>query len=295
MFWFIPLIASAVSAIGGVVGQGIANMGRAEQERLLAASMDEMGKVDLPKLEALAAEQLGPSAMASVKTDPRLTGAQYSDLGQYRDIVNAGGLDLSAQADLNRATSRASRTAGGNINRIQEGLDARGAGNSAAGALLKAQAAQAENQQAHDSGLDAAAAAWQRRMDALGKHTQLAGGMRQQEFGEKARAAEAADAIARQNADYRTAAGRYRNQIAQQQYDNTYGKARDKASILAGVGKNAAEAGREGGNTAAALGNVAGTAINSYAQQSQAEDDRKWEADQRQKDRDAYSNPWGGW
>ncbi len=287
MFFLPLLIGAAASAIGGGIGEAIKGAGRAKQEELLRQAMDEMGNIDLPTLERLAAEQLGPSALKDVTTDPRLTQAQYSDLGSLRETVDAGGLDLAAQADLNRATSRASRTAGANINRIQENLDARGAGNSAAGAVLQAQAAQDANQQAHDSAIDAAGAAWQRRMDALGKHASLAGGMRQQEYGEKSRAAEAEDSIARYNADARAAAAKYRNQVAQQAYENQYRVAKDKASMLAGKGERAAADADRTGNIATGIGNTVGTAVNAYGQQSQAEDDRKWQTEENQKNRDA--------
>lgn len=289
-FFWIPLIAAGISAIGGIAGQALANAGRKTQEELLQASMDEFGKIDPAKLEELVTQQLGPSAMATkTQTDPRLTGLQFEGLDQLSETINNGGLDPMARADLYRANAQAGRTAGANINRIQESMDSRGAGNSAAGAVLQAKAAQDASQQAHASGLDAAGMAWQRRMEALGQRTNQAGAMRQQEFGEKARRAEAEDSVARYNADARTAAGRYRNQMAQQTWENKFRTVDAKARAAGGAAEQAGRSADRTADMAAGIGNAAGQAVNQYGQDQRDTERMRWEAEQRQKDRDAWT------
>lgn len=290
--WFAPLIAAGASLLGGVMGQAFAGAGRAKQEQLLQSAMDELGNVDPAKFEQLVAQELGPSAMAGVSTDPRLTGLQNEGLDGLSDIIDNGGLDPMARADLNRANSMASRTAGGNINRIRENLDSRGAGGSAAGAVLQAKAAQDASQQAHSSGLDAAGMAWQRRMSALGARSQQAGSMRQQEFGEKSRKAEAEDSIARYNADARTSAGRYRNEMAQRRWENDFRTADAKARAAGGLADNAGRTADRTADMGAGFGNAAGQAINQGFQASRDDDRMSWEEEQREKDRKAFG---GGW
>lgn len=290
-----PLIALGISVLGGALGQAFAASGRASQEQLLRQSMNEIGDIDLPKFKALVAEQLSPSALEGVKTDPRLTETQYQGLGDYDAIANGGGLDLAAQADLNRSMSKASRAGNVARNSIQADMDARGAGGSAASAVLQAKSAQDTAQQAHDSGLDTAGAAWGRRMEALGKRTGLAGSMRSQEYGEKAKAAEASDSIARQNADYRQSAARYNQSMQQQAYQNALAQAQAKAGVAGQLGGQKAQAGEQAGNMVAGLGNAAAGAVNAGAQQSQAADDRAWEAEQRRLDRESGISTRRGW
>lgn len=280
-FFLAPLIAAGASLLGGALGQAFAGAGRSEQERLLRSAMDELGNIDPAVFEQLVAQELGPSAVATkTQTDPRLTGLQFEGLDELTGIINDGGLDPVARADLYRANAAAGRTAGANINRIQENLDARGAGGSAAGAVLQAKAGQDATQQAYETGLDATARAWDRRMQALNQRTNQAGTMRQQEFGEKARRAEAEDSVARYNADARTAAGRYRNQMAQQAWENRFRTADAKARAAGGMAENA---GRNADRTAEMVGKAgefAGGVINQYG-------DRSWEEEQREKDRKA--------
>ncbi len=279
-FWFLPLIAAGISAIGGAAGQALAGAGRKMQEELLQQAMDEFGNIDPARLKELVAERLGPSALEGVKTDPRLTQEQYAGLDGLTETINNGGLDLAAQADLNRTTSRASRVGSAAINRIDESMNARGAGGSAAAAVLKAQAAQDASQQAHDSGMDAMGMAWQRRMQALNQRTQQAGNMRTQEYGEKARAAEAADAIERQNAQFRDSAARYNNQMAQQRFQNDVAIASGKAGAARGAADNAGANADRTANIATGIGESAGGAVADYA-------DRDWQAEEREKDRRA--------
>lgn len=282
--FLIPLIGAAVSALGGALGQAFANAGRSEQERLLQSAMDEFGNIDPAKLEAVVTEQLGPSAVATkTNTDPRLTGYQMEGLGGLTEVIDNGGLDPMAQADLNRSMSRASRTAGANINRIQENLDSRGAGNSAAGAVLQATAAQDANQQAHDSGLDAASGAWARRMQALNSRTQQAGQMREQEFGEKARRAEAEDSISRYNADARTSGARYRNQMQQQRWDNDFRTAQAKANAATGKAQQEGVNADRTADMAAGIGAAGGNAVNQWGQAERDDERMKWEEEQNRK------------
>lgn len=294
MFFLAPLIGAAASALGGALGEAFASSGRAKQEELLRSAMDELGNIDPVVFEQLVAEQLGPSAVATkTDTDPRLTSLQNEGLDAYSEIINDGGLDPMARADLYRANSAAARTAGAGINRIQQSMDDRGMGNSGASVVLQAKAAQEGAQQAHGSSLDAAARAWERRMQALGQRTGLAGQMRSQEFGEKARRAEAEDSVARYNADSRTAAGRYRDSMKQQQFDNQFRVADAKARAATG---RAEQEGRNADRTAGyaqRAGNFVGGVVDQVDQLGQADDYRKWESEEREKDRKAGYRPYG--
>jgi hypothetical protein len=282
------IIAAGASLIGGAIGEAFKAAGRSKQEQLLQAAMDEFGRIDPAKFEELVTQELGPSAVATkTATDRRLTDEQYEGLDRYGEIVDAGGLDPMAKADLYRANTSAARTAGGNINRIQQSLDDRGMGNSGASVVLRAKAAQDANENAHAGAIDAASGAWARRMQALGAKTGLAGTMRSQEFSEKARRAEAEDSIARYNADARTSAGRYRNGMKQQAWDNQFRVAQAKASAATGQAQTAKQNADDAGNLAVGVGQTVGGAVVDQA-------DRNWQSEEREKDRKAGYRPYYG-
>lgn len=287
----VPLIAAGISAVGGIVGKILGDMSEAKAQALISQAMDATGKIDVPALEALTAEEVGPSAFEQMKTDERLRDAQYGVLGRFREMYDQGGMDLEDRANLNRVTSRASRVGRAGANAIQGQMDARGMGNSGASLLLQQKAAQDAGQDANQAGMDIQGQAMRRRFEAMKEQGAMAGQIRGQDWGEQSQVAQARDATARYNAQARQAAGQYRNQMKQQDFANRMTKQGQMNGLATGRAQQASAQGQQDQNLWAGLGNAGGGAVNGYAQNQQAKEDRQWEADQKQKDRDAYGNP----
>lgn len=262
------MIPAALIGVGaqaglGVLGEILASMDEADAERLIKQATDQYGKIDLPALKQIVAEQLGPSDLSKIQSDPELVSAQKDALAEVLRVGRDGGLRLEDKAALNEATGAAARAGTGNYRRVLEDRAQRGISGSGDELVASMKAGQDAAQGASNAGLRVAADAQRRSLDAMLSGGRLAGEMRGQEFGEKSRVAEAQDAIKRFNAEGRTAASQYNNQIAQQGFGNQMtvldrkaGGLRDQAQL-----KRDAAAGKRsmfsGGGAAAARGGQA--------------------------------------
>lgn len=216
---------AGISIIGELIASGQEEKARA----LLQQSRDEFGNISLPKLKEVQAQELGASALGGIQTDPRLEGAQYEALGGYDDIIDGGGLAAQDKAAMNRIGSLVSRGVANNRAGLTADMEARGMRGSGADIAAQLASAQAGGQRLAASGDEQAALAAQQRIAAITQKGAMAGSMRNQQYGEKSRAAEAADAIARFNAQARSGAADANNGLAQQQFGNAMGRQAGKA------------------------------------------------------------------
>lgn len=141
-----------------------------------------------------------PSAMEKIMVDPRFEQAQVDTLQGLDDIVNEGGLtaiDRARIANINDEQVQTERSQRAAIlqNMAQRGLS--GSGFELA-SQLSAQQGAANN--AARQGVDVAALAQQRALDAMMQKANLGGQLSQQQFGQKSAVAQAKDAIDRFNA-----------------------------------------------------------------------------------------------
>lgn len=226
------LIGAGVQILGGVAGEAFSAADKQKQEELIRQATDEFGKVDLPKLEHLVGEQVGPSELGKVQADPELQRDQRAALDEIMNVARSGGMTLEDKANMNRVQNRVARTENAGRNRISEDMAARGI--SGGGAELAMQLSHQQNaaQQANENGMETAGMAQRRALDAMMQGGRLAGDIRGQDYGEKARAAEAQDLINRYNADSRSRAAQHNAGLAQQQYENELRRAQGKAGGL---------------------------------------------------------------
>lgn len=213
----------------GLIGELLAQGREAEAQRLLQQARDGFGNIDLPKLQQLAAQTLGPSALEGVHTDPRLAAAQNEALGSYDDVIEGDGLAAQDKAAMNRIGSAITRGASLNRAGLTADMEARGMRGSGADIAAQLSSGQAANQRLSDAGVQQEGIAAQNRMAAIQGKGALAGQMRGQDYSEKSRAAEAADEIARYNANARTGATQYNNSMAQQQFSDAMSRQQGKA------------------------------------------------------------------
>lgn len=199
------------TAIGMAQAQG--DFQKAEQLRQQA--MAELQKLDPSQLAKVKAE-VGESAFNNVTEAPEGRQAQLMALQRLQAM--ASGEDPESAAEYARAQAEAAQTERGMRLAALQRLAQRGAGATSGLALAAQQdAAQAATQQANMRGLETAAAARRRALEALAMQGQMGGQLRQGDYQLQRDRAAAQDAINRFNADsrWRQAQGAYDAQAQQ--------------------------------------------------------------------------------
>lgn len=217
------LLAQLGIGIGGeLMGNGQRDKAQAERDKadaLLREGLGEFKNLQVPELERLNAQELGPSAYDALSTDPRLKDAQYAGLNSLDDVISGNGLAPEDIAYLNQLGSEQQRRASQAGAGIDNDMAARGMSNSGAGVAAKLSAGQAANERQSQAGQTTAAQGLSRRLAAIREKGQLAGSMRGQDFSEGATKAGANDARSRYNAGARDSANRYNAGLAAQRYN----------------------------------------------------------------------------
>lgn len=238
-------------------------------QRVALQQLQSQGQLS-PNLESAVGQ--GNTELGKVSDDPRLRQAQMDALSKLQQIGNDRGLDPQARQQLAAIQTSEDQAARGRRGAILQNAQARGVGGSGLelAAQLESDQGAANNQSTRDQGT--AATAQQRALDALQQGNNIASGVRSQDYGENAQAAQAQDAINRFNAsnqqnvqntnvqntnqaqaqnlaekqriaDTNTGLGNsqqmYNKSLIQQQYDNQLNQARGVAG-QAGVASNAA-------------------------------------------------------
>ncbi len=185
------LIAAAIPAVAGLIGQALGSGDRAKAEALRAQAMQQYN-IELPPVDELAKQ--ADSSLGSYRQDPRIAKARMealSELGRrsqegytVEDRAAVGGmLDEVGQAD------RSAREA------IQQRLSP----NSGAGIAAQMQAQQGSYQNAHRRGMDLAANSRRQALQALSQYGGMADQFGRSDFGEAQAKAGAQDSINRFN------------------------------------------------------------------------------------------------
>ncbi len=207
----------ALPIVGGIVGEILSAPDREEAERLRRRAM-AMYNIELPELDELQAQQLGPSAMEGVRGDPR---AKALRMGALERLSQMGQEGYTAQdrAAINDVLSEVGEAERGGREAIMRTLPA-GSGERTL-ALLSNQ--QAGAQRANRQGLQVAANSRLQALQALSGQGQLAGAIDEAEFNQGAKRAGAKDAIAEFNARNRWDTQRANIGQQQQAWENKLG------------------------------------------------------------------------
>lgn len=181
--------------LGGLFGDLFGGQKQNQEAQILQQMMQKYDALGVPLMQTL-----GPSAMQGVQDDPALLQAQDQSLGALKGISDQGGLNLSDRAALQQIMGQI----GQQTNARNAGAVAQAAarGQAGSGDILAAQLANnaSAEQNASQTGAGLAGMAQQRALQALMQRGQLAGQVRGQDFGEGSARAQAADSIARYNA-----------------------------------------------------------------------------------------------
>lgn len=240
------------TSIFDIIGTIQSSAAEERARRELEALRDEYGDIDLPEYEEMLLEQLGPSAFEGVRPDAQSVAAQRAALERLRTL-SEGGPDAQFDADFYEAQSRANA----NESRQRAGILDRAAsmgaltGGQAMAAQLAAQQGSA-NRLAADS-RELAAERQRRAYQALRDSGAMAGQMRGQQWGEDAQRAQAADAIARQNAALRQQTHQYNQDLRSRRFDD----AMRRQNARAGVTGDIAGSHRQQGQYAQQMGSQA--------------------------------------
>jgi len=140
-----------------------------------------------------------PSLMAGIDVT---TGrkAQLDALAGLQGIEDSGGYTVSDMADMSKAQGEINATDRGRREAIMQNMAERGKGGSGMELVANLQNAQDAATNENQAGLDIAAKAKQRALDAIAQSGQLGGQIQGQEFDEASRKAQAQDAINQFNA-----------------------------------------------------------------------------------------------
>jgi YD repeat-containing protein len=247
---------------GNAAGQIASSMDKDEAMRLIKASVDEYGKINVPKLQQLFLQQNGPSAFEKIHDDPQYRAQQAAADAQLNDVINSGGLTLADKAALNRIRNRTSRTASAGRHAIEQGMAARGTLDSGSQLAMELAGNQDAAQAAAEAGEQTAGAAQARLFAAIRERASQAGQGLDRSYRQQADAARAKDAIAAGNTAIANVGKMYNANLPQQDFNNQMALAGAKVgptNALAGAHAAQAKDTQQQWN---ALGNIGAAAAN---------------------------------
>jgi len=254
--------------IGGqILGIGAAAFGewwnkadREKRDALLEQAQRLYDDLSPPELQALRAEQTGPSAFESIQVDPANREARNRAIRQLMEIGEQGGMDAGSMLALEQGRRAAAAQEQQGRAAVRQEFARRGLGG-AGEAALQQQAQQAAAGNAALGALQAGSDARARALQAL----QVGGGMAQtatsSDYQQEAARAAAMDRIAEFNARVRQDTNQFNAGQVQQGWNNRlaltdrmYGATRDRAGayeteaerkrrIAGGVGQTFASTG----------------------------------------------------
>jgi hypothetical protein len=161
---------------------------------------------DFQYLGDLTAEDLSPTELRNILTDPRLQQAQFETLDQLKQQIDQGGMTAIDRAQLNEIRAEQTAVDRGQREAILQQAAMRGLGGSGVSLAQQLQAQQASANTAAQQAAQVAAQAQQARQQAALQRAGLGAQMQAQSFGQQAQQAGAQDAINSFNVANRNAA-----------------------------------------------------------------------------------------
>jgi hypothetical protein len=210
----LPLIAGAIAAplIGGLIGADQANKERRAAEDARRQAMEQFANISIPDIEKQLLSlnqyssagqytpemeqlmQLGPTAMEGIALDPMMRQQQLQALEQMAGI-SSGEIQPGDEAAFQLATRNASALDQAKQGQILQEMQQRGQGGSGAELLARLKSSQSSADMLNQANLEQAAKMQQARMAALQSQSNMASGLRSQDYGEQTDLAKARDII----------------------------------------------------------------------------------------------------
>ncbi len=233
----------------------------AQGNNYLLENLDRLSRLQLPDLQEISAQQLGPSEAGNVHADPEAKARQMKSLAALDRIINGGGHTLEDDAAWNDFAAKQAQAASGNRKAITNAMAARGtldSGNQLASLLS---GAQSDAQASSSFSANRAAMAQKRALEAILQSGNLAGQMRNQSFNEDFTAAQARDLINRYNTDALSRAQYHNAGLPQQNFQNQLSKINGQNNASGTLATNSA---RQADRTDAFYGGMGVAANNAY-------------------------------
>lgn len=219
---FGPWGAAAGGIIGGAAG-GLSSLlggdGDEERQKQLEILQQIQHQIDLipePELKEVVLEKYrsagiltpemeqviaaGPSRMEQIKTDPRLKQAQLGALAKLQQ-TGAEGLTAEDRMVLNQVNREVAQQQKARQEGILQAMQQRGMGGAGAELAAQLSGAQAANEQQAIEAEKQAALSRQNALNAIMKSADLGSNIRQQDFGEQEKIAQAADLMNKFNTE----------------------------------------------------------------------------------------------
>lgn len=275
----IPGLISAFGSAGGAaIGSASGAGDRDRQRRLIESILREYGDLDVPELEKMVAEQMGPSAQEGVRgeMDPRFIQEQHSVLDSLKRLEDQGGENAETRAVLNKILGDTGRQEAAGRNAILNNMRARGVSGSGAELAMQLNNNQQAAERTQQAGLDQAGQANRRLLDTIMARGNLSSQARGQDYRELSDAARAKDMINQYNADnrYKT---QYTNkvQLPGQQFGMEMDKLRGKTAAATGAASHYGQSAQGAANTGYGVGNAFGNAGGAFAKEYFDEEEKK--------------------
>ena len=263
--------SGAAGAAGTIAQMGASGIAILENE-IARGNADEALRraaqawnIPLPVLQQMYAEQLGPSAMEGVHSDPALAGAQTDSLAQLKDISDSGGMTTEDRVNNEMLQRDAAQRAQAQRQSIVNVIGRSGQAAGPVSAALQLGAARDQQEAGALAGAKTAGDARRRAIEAVLQRGKMAGDVRSQGFNEAAQRASAADRIAQYNAAAKERAQRYNLGIPQQQFQNQTSLAAGRAGGQTNIAANETRAGAASGQRISDFGTGIARAIPAFA------------------------------
>jgi hypothetical protein len=213
-------IGAGAGALVGLIGSLFGGSDDDETARkLLQASVDEYGNIDIPKLQKLIAQQQQGTEYDKIQEDPQLRGAETAALKQLMETGQAQGMDPASRSRLFEAEKAADSRASSRRAAVMDQAARMGGGPGQAIAAQLSGAADDADRVGSQS-VQIAGDASTRALQALAQGAGLAGQVRGQDYRVASDRAQAQDAINRLNTNLRSGADYYNNELPQREFDN---------------------------------------------------------------------------
>jgi hypothetical protein len=211
MSWVAVAVAGA-SLVSGLVGQNQQRQAQRGAQGAIDRGNSAIGGVNLPDIDLMKLnlespeligqyaplleqlQQMGPSAMEGVSTDPRLKQTQMQALEQLSGF-SKGEMSPADATMLEQIRRGAAAQGQARQSAILSEMQQRGQGGSGAELIAKLKSGQAEADRASQEGMGLQQMLQQRALQALSQQGQLAGSVRGQEFNEQSDVAKSRDII----------------------------------------------------------------------------------------------------
>jgi hypothetical protein len=228
--------AALLQAAIALYGEERARQMDEKQLRLMERQLNDVRNVELPDLPELTPEILGDSAVAGMRSDPALRANQLAAIAELRRLADAGGLDLTDRAALESALDVARNQTKRARAGVASDMASRGQLDSGARMSMDLDATSRGSNDLRSEGLNVAAMAQRRRLQAIRDASGASGALREQDWREEESANRAKDIRDERNAAARERAAQYNAGLPQQGYNNAMSKATGQLPSTSAVG-----------------------------------------------------------